>query len=84
MSDTPLIVDGIKVNITIDDIDDIEIAEAMEEGRFATAMKMTFGDEEYNRIKEAFKEKNGGRAKLSEIAEWFQNVSEKLGADTKN
>lgn len=84
MSDKPLIVDGIKVNITIDDIDDIEIAEAMEEGRFATAMKMTFGDEEYKRIKEAFKENNGGRAKLSEIAEWFQKVSEKLGADTKN
>lgn len=83
MSDSPIIVDGIKVNITIDDIDDIEFAELMEAGSIVSALKMAFGDEEFKKIKEAFKEKHG-KARISDIAEWFNKVAERLGADSKN
>lgn len=83
MSDKPVIVDGIKVNITVDDIDDIEVAEMLEEGRITTAMKRVFGDDEYAAIKDKFREKHG-KAKLSDISEWFNKVAERLGADAKN
>ena len=83
MSDKPIIVDGIKVNITIDDIDDIEFAELMEEGNIASAMKFAFGVNEFNKIKESFKEKNG-KARISDISDWFMKVAERLGADSKN
>lgn len=83
MSDKPIIVDGIKVNITIDDIDDIEFAELMEEGNIASAMKLAFGVNEFNKIKETFKEKSG-KARISDISDWFMKVAERLGADSKN
>lgn len=83
MSDSPIIVDGIKVNITIDDIDDIEFAELMEAGSIASALKFAFGDEEFKKIKEAFKKKHG-KARISDIAEWFNKVAERLGTESKN
>ena len=66
-----------------DDIDDIESAELMEEGNIASAMKLAFGVYEFNKIKEAFKEKNG-KARISDISDWFMKVAERLGADSKN
>lgn len=84
MSDKPIIVDGIKVNITIEDIDDMEVAELMEEGLVVKALRKVFGQKDYEAIKEHFKEKNGGKAKLSDVSEWFQKVSNRLGADAKN
>lgn len=83
MSDKPIIVDGIKVNITIDDIDDIEFAELMEEGNIASAMKLAFGEDDFKKIKETFKEKYG-KARISDISDWFRKVAERLGADSKN
>lgn len=83
MSDKPVIVDGIKVNITLDDIDDIEFAETMEAGSIASALKMAFGEKEFKNIKETFKEKHG-KARISDISEWFSKVAERLGADSKN
>lgn len=83
MSDKPVVVDGIKVSITLDDIDDIEVAEMMEEGRIASAMKRVFGEAEFGKIKDKFREKNG-KAKLSDMSEWFGKVAERLGADSKN
>lgn len=83
MSDKPIIVDGIKVNITIDDIDDIEVAEMMEEGRVASAMKQVFGEAEFDKIKDKFREKHG-KARLTDISEWFGKVAERLGTDAKN
>ena len=83
MSDKPIIVDGIKVNITLEAIDDIEVAEMMEDGRIATAMRQVFGEAEYAKIKDKFREKYG-KAKLSDMSEWFGKVAERLGADAKN
>lgn len=83
MADKPIIVDGIKVSITLDDIDDLEFAELMEAGSIASALKMAFGEDEYKRIKEAFKEKHG-KAKLSDVSEWFGKVAQELGANAKN
>lgn len=83
MSDKPIIVDGIKVNITVEDIDDMDVAELMEEGKIASALRLIFGQEEYEAIKAHFKEKNG-KAKISDVYEWFDKVSKRLGADAKN
>lgn len=83
MSDKPVVVDGIKVNCTLDDIDDIEVAEMMEEGMVVSAMKRVFGDAEFSKIKETFKEKHG-KARVSDMSTWFGKVANRLGADAKN
>lgn len=83
MSDTPIIVDGIKVDFTIDDMDDIEVAEMLEEGRIVAAFKRIMGDDGFAELKERFKEING-KAKTSDMAEWLNKTANKLGAEVKN
>lgn len=83
MSDTPIIVDGIKVEFTIDDMDDIEVAEMLEEGRIVAAFKRIMGEDGFAELKERFKEVNG-KAKTSDMAEWLNKAASKLGAEVKN
>lgn len=83
MSDTPIIVDGIKVEFTIDDMDDIEVAEMLEEGRIVAAFKRIMGEGGFAELKERFKEVNG-KAKTSDMAEWLNKAANKLGAEVKN
>lgn len=80
MSDKPIIVDGIKLNVTADDFDDIEILELMEEGKFATGMKRIFGEKKYEEIKEKLRNPETGKVKASDLSEWFEKVAEKVGA----
>lgn len=84
MSDKPIIVDGIKVNITADDIDDVDLAEMLEQGLITSAMRYVFGDEEFARIKDKLRDKETGKLKLSRLSEWFGKVSNILGTDVKN
>lgn len=83
MSDTPIIVDGIKVDFTIDDMDDIEVAEMLEEGRIVAAFKRIMGEGGFAKLKETFIEKKG-KAKTSDMAEWLNKAANKLGAEVKN
>lgn len=83
MSDKPILVDGIKIDITLDDIDDIEVAEMLEEGKIAAVLRHVFGQEKYEAIKDHFKKKNG-KARISDLNEWFNKVAERLGAEAKN
>lgn len=83
MSDKPIIVDGIKVEFTIDDMDDIEVAEMLEEGRIVAAFKRIMGEVGFAKLKETFIEKKG-KAKTSDMAEWLNKTANKLGAEVKN
>lgn len=80
MSDKPIIVDGIKINVTADDFDDIEILELMEEGKFATGVKRIFGEKKYEEIKEKLRDPETGKVKSTAVSEWFEKVAEKVGA----
>lgn len=85
MSDKPIIVDGIKVNITADDLDDIEILELLAEveengAKIVVLLKKLFGEEKYKEIKEALRDQETGRTKTSRIMDWFGEVSKIVGA----
>lgn len=80
MSDKPIIVDGIKVNVTEEDFDDMELLELLEAGKFASGIKMVFGDEKYQEIKEKLRDPETGKTKATAVNEWFEKVSAKVGA----
>ena len=85
MSDKPVIVKGIVVNVTTEDFDDIEVlellAEVEENGtKLVALLKKLFGNEKYQEIKDKLRDKETGKTKTSEIMEWFREVSEKVGA----
>lgn len=80
MTDKPIIVDGIKLNVTADDFDDLETLELMEEGKFATGAKRVFGEKKYQEIKEKLRDPETGKVKASAFSEWFEKVAEKVGA----
>lgn len=83
MSDKPLIVDGVKVDFTADDLDDIDLLEAFEEGRISEAMKGLMGEDGFTRLKEALRGEDG-RCRATAVTEWFEKASAKLGANAKN
>lgn len=85
MSDKPTIVDGIKVDVTQSDFDDIEVLELfaeMEEDSTALIklLKKLFGDSKYQEIKEKLRDPETGKTKTSAITEWFKKVAEKVGS----
>lgn len=85
MSDKPIVVDGVTVNITADDMDDIEILELIADleqngAKIVTLLKKVFGEEKYREIKEALRDEETGKTKTSRITEWFGKVSEIVGA----
>lgn len=80
MSDKPIIVDGIKIDLTADDFDDIEILEMMENGKFSTGIKSLFGEKKYGEIKEKLRDPETGKVKASAVSEWFEKVAEAVGA----
>ena len=85
MPDKPIVVDGITVNITADDFDDIEILELLAEveqngTKAVLLLKKLFGEEKYREIKEALRDKETGKTKTSKIMDWFGKVSEIVGA----
>lgn len=80
MSDKPIVVDGIKVDISRDDIDDIELLEQMEEGNVPAAFRTLFGEKKYTEIKEKLRNEETGKTKVSDLMEWFQHVTERLNA----
>lgn len=79
-TDTPIIVDGIKVNVTSADFDDCDIMEKFEEGSFISGFKMLFGAEKYKEVKEALKDPETGKTSLTAISVWFEKVAEQVGA----
>lgn len=79
-NDKPLIVDGIKVNVTADDFDDIILLELIEEQKYPSMFVHLFGKEGYEEIKEKLRDKETGKVRSSRLMEWFQQVSEKVGA----
>lgn len=80
MSDKPIIVGGIKLNVTAEDFDDLETLELMEEGKFAAGIKRLFGEKKYQEIKEALRDPETGKVKASAVSEWFEKVAEAVGA----
>lgn len=80
MSDKPIIVDGIKINVTADDFDDIETLELLEDGKFVSAIKRIFGEKKYQEIKEKLRDPETGKVKSTAVNEWFEKVAEKVGA----
>ena len=85
MSDKPIVVDGIAVNVTADDFDDIEILELLAEveqngTKAVLLLKTLFGEEKYREIKEALRDKETGKTKTSKVMDWFGKVSEIVGA----
>lgn len=85
MSDKPIVVDGIVVNVTADDFDDIEVLELLAEvdenaTKVVALLKKLFGTEKYKEIKEKLRDEETGKTKTSSIMEWFAKVSEKVGA----
>lgn len=86
MSDKLIIVDGIKADVTQDDFDDIEVLELLAEigegngTKAVKLLKLVFGEEKYAEIKEKLRDPETGKTKTSTIMDWFQKVSEKVGA----
>lgn len=80
MSDKPIIVDGIKVNVTKEDFDDIELLELLEEGNFASGVKHVFGEAKFKEIKEKLRDPETGKVKVTAVNDWFEKVSEKVGS----
>lgn len=80
MSDKPIIIDGIKVNVTEDVLDDIEILELMEANKLVAAMKLIFGEKKYAEIKEKLRDPETGKTRATALGEWFQKFSEKMNA----
>lgn len=85
MSDKPIVVDGIVVNVTADDFDDIEVLELLAEvdenaTKVVALLKKLFGTEKYKEIKDKLRDEETGKTKTSAIMEWFAKVSEKVGA----
>lgn len=79
-TDSPIIVDGIKVNVTSADFDDCDIIENFEAGSFITGFKLLFGEAKYKEVKEALKDPETGKTSLTAISEWFEKVAEQVGA----
>ena len=80
MSDKPIIVDGIKVNVCEEDFDNIEVLEFIEDGKFVSAIKLIFGEEKYQEIKDKLRDPETGKTKTTAVNEWFEKVSKKVGA----
>nr|DAV56324.1 MAG TPA: hypothetical protein [Caudoviricetes sp.] len=80
MADKPIIVDGVKVEVTVDDFDDLDVVEQLESGNIVTGIKMIFGEAKYKEVKEALKDPDTGKTKLSRLNEWFAEVAEQVGA----
>lgn len=78
--DTPIIVDGIKVDITSADFDDCDIMEKFEEGSFISGFKMLFGEEKYKEVKETLKDPETGKTSLTTLSAWFEKVAAQVGA----
>ena len=79
-SDKPIIVDGIKVNVTAEDFDDLDVFEAFEAGSFVTGFKMLFGEDKYRECKEKLKDSETGRTSVTALSNWFEKVAERVGA----
>lgn len=80
MSDKPIIVDGIKIDATEEDFDNIEVLELMEDGKTFAAIKLIFGEDKYKEIKEKLRDPETGKTKASAVVKWFEKVGEKVGA----
>lgn len=91
--DKPIVVDGIKVDVTVEDFDDYEITECLaalgdpdaEEGEQLTAMvrffKLLFKSD-YQRVKDELRAANGGRLTNEAMAAFANRVIE--AAKAKN
>ena len=91
MADEPLVVDGIEVHVTMDDLRDYEIIEAIEHvnrhgddqvaqvSDVVRLLRLAFGDD-YERVKSELREANGGRLSSDDMIGFFNRVSEEVGA----
>lgn len=79
MSDKPFVVKGIKVNVTADDFDDIEILEMMERGAVPAIMRKVFGADKYEEIKKALYDEKAGKTRTSDLGDWLEEVMGKVG-----
>ena len=80
MSDKPIIVDGIKVDVTEEDFDNVEVLELVEENKTIASIKLIFGEEKYKEIKEKLRDPETGKTKTTVLMAWFEKVGNKVGA----
>ena len=76
------IVDGVKVTLDPKVFDNIEVQEAIEEGRVIGAIKSVVGEGTYAKAKETLAK--DGFTKLTDIANWYAHVANEFGVSAKN
>lgn len=76
------IVQGVKVSLDPQAFDDVEVQEAIEEGRVIGAIKAVMGEKTYAEAKAALSK--DGHCKLTDIASWYAKCAEEFGVSTKN
>lgn len=79
-TDKPIVVKGVKVNVTADDFDDVEILEMVENGAIPSIMRKVFGAEKYEEVKKALYDEEAGKTRTSALGEWLDEVMGKVGA----
>lgn len=76
---------GYKCNFDLEPekFDDIELLEDFEQGKFPSVFKKIFGDTEYQKIKNHFRDKETGICPVSKLGEFFEAVASEVGTDPK-
>jgi len=85
-TDKPLVVQGVRIDITEDDlldIDHVELLGEIEQGnitKIKPLMVALFGEKKYAEIKEKLKNSETGKTSVVDIGEWLTKVYEAVGA----
>lgn len=80
MSDKPIVVNGVKVNVKADDFDDVEILEMYAAGNVIGIMHKVFGKEKYEEVKKALYDEEAGKTRSSDLGKWLEKVMDSVEA----